>query len=246
MLNVPNAPVIAKIELNMQAEKITRFVDNFSRMVHIEHNFDFHQGEERTILVFAKGLELIEEANKAGATLAGEGGLIRSIQNGDLKLIDFQYIIAHNNILPELVQVRGLMKKKFPNPKMGTLGNNITEMVEKFLNGITYKVTKDENQKDYACTEIQIGTLDMPTEHLESNLRNLLLDIDTMRPKRDGKFITVANIFCSPSKESLKIDPFVYVPAEREVTTTKKGGIREEIEEEIEEDEEAKKAEASN
>jgi hypothetical protein len=40
-------------------------------------------------------------------------------QNGELSLQDFRFIIAHPDILPELVSVRGLMKKKFPNQKSG-------------------------------------------------------------------------------------------------------------------------------
>jgi len=53
MYNVPNAPLNLDIELNMQAEKITRFVDNFQRMAMIPHKFD--HGEERKIIVFTKG-----------------------------------------------------------------------------------------------------------------------------------------------------------------------------------------------
>lgn len=53
MYNVPNAPLNVDIELNMQGEKATRFVDNFQRMAMIPYRFD--HGEERKILVFTKG-----------------------------------------------------------------------------------------------------------------------------------------------------------------------------------------------
>lgn len=53
MYNEPNAPLNLTIELNMQGEKITRFVDQFQRMAMIPHKFD-HK-EERNILVLAKG-----------------------------------------------------------------------------------------------------------------------------------------------------------------------------------------------
>ena len=42
-------------------------------------------------------------------------------QNGELSLQDFRFIVAHPDILPELVSIRGLMKRKFPNQKSGTL-----------------------------------------------------------------------------------------------------------------------------
>jgi len=53
MYNVPNAPLNVEIELNMQGEKATRFVDNFQRMAMIPHKFD--HGEDRKIIVFTKG-----------------------------------------------------------------------------------------------------------------------------------------------------------------------------------------------
>lgn len=53
MYGLPNSLVNIEIELNMQAEKITRFVDNFQRTVLIPNKFD--HGEERNILVLAKG-----------------------------------------------------------------------------------------------------------------------------------------------------------------------------------------------
>lgn len=242
MYNVPNAPIFAHIEMNMQAEKATRFVENFHRMAPINHKFD--HGEERSILVFTKGLENIEEAKKAGATLVGDANLIKTIQNGDLAMQDYKYILAHTNMLPDLVHVRGLMKKKFPNPKLGTLGNDVIDMIHRFMNGITYSVVKDENQKDFALATIQIGTLQMEIKHLEENLSSLLKDIDTMRPKREGKFITRVLLKSPPSKEELKINSSLYVPDERASGDSRKKGsaaVLEEEEEAVEEEEEQKK-----
>jgi len=53
MYNEPNAPLNVEIELNMVAEKKTRFVDNFQRMAMVPHKFD--HGEDRKIIVFTKG-----------------------------------------------------------------------------------------------------------------------------------------------------------------------------------------------
>lgn len=157
MYNVPNAPLTVEIELNMQGEKATRFLDNFQKMAMVPHKFD--HGEERTILVFAKEQDIIKEATEAGATLVGGTELLKDIQNGDLPLTEYQYCIAHSNILPELVSLRGLMKKKFPNPKSGTLGTNISEMVKTFVNGVQYTAVKDENQKNFGLIKTSIGTV---------------------------------------------------------------------------------------
>lgn len=52
MYDVPNAPLDILIELNMQGEKKTRFVGNFSKLARIEYPFD--HGEDRRVLAFAK------------------------------------------------------------------------------------------------------------------------------------------------------------------------------------------------
>ncbi|XP_064535772.1 large ribosomal subunit protein uL1 [Drosophila montana] len=210
MYNVPNASLNVEIELNMQGEKATRFVDNFQRMAMIPHKF--HHGEDRKIIVFTKENEEITKAREAGATLVGGVELIKDITNGELLLSDYQFIIAHPNILAELVALRGLMKRKFPNPKSETLGTNLAEMITKFSNGISYSATKDEYQQNFGLIKANVGTLDMDTQHLEENIRFLLQDVNTMRPKRDGRFITRVLLKSAPSSEQLKIDPFVYIP----------------------------------
>ncbi|CRK92349.1 CLUMA_CG005923, isoform A [Clunio marinus] len=228
MYNEPNAPLFAHVELNMQGEKVTRFVENFYRIAPVQHKFD--HGQERTILVFTKGQENIEMAKNAGATYVGGTELVKDIQNGDLLLTDYQYAIAHPNILPDLLPIRGLMKKKYPNPKNGTLGADLDEIIRRFQNGIQYSAMKDENQKDFGLITAQIGTLDMETSHLEENLASLLKDVNTVRPKRAGKFITRVLLKSPPSKEQLKIDPFVYVdvgkPEVKKEVTLKKSKKR--------------------
>jgi large subunit ribosomal protein L1 len=232
MYNIPNAPIYAHIELNMVGEKVTRIVDNFHRIAKIDYKFN--HGEERKILVFTRGIENIEAAKKAGATMAGDASLIKAIQNGDLVVNEFQYVLAHTNMLPDLTHIRGLMKRRFPSPKNGTLGNNLEEMIQRFLNGITYSAIKDENQQNFAEIVSQFGTLDMNPQHLEDNLSSLLKDIDIMRPKREGKFITRVWIKSPPSKERFKINPFLFVPEEKDFT--KKPSVSATSEEELEEE----------
>lgn len=240
MYNVPNAPLVAHVELNMKGEKATRFVDNFFRMAPVLHKFD--HGEERTILVFAKGQENIEIARKAGATLVGGPELVKDIQNGDLLMTDYQYVVAHPNILPEIVPIRGLMKKKFPNPKNGTLGANIEELVTRFMNGIQYSAMKDENQQDFGVVSTAVGTLDMDPKHLEENLVSLLKDVDSMRPKRDGKFITRVLLKSFPSPEQLKIDPFIYVPEGKKEIKKATKEVKKEVQEDDDDEPAAKEA----
>lgn len=221
MYNMPKAPIIAHIELNMQGEKATRFADSFHRMAPVTHRFD--HGEERSILVFTKEQANVEIAKAAGATMVGGSEIVKQIQNGDLLMTDYQYAIAHPNVLPEMVSIRGLMKKKFPNPKNGTLGTDLKALVERFMNGIQYSALRDENQNDFGVITTAFGTLDMDPIHLEENLVSLLKDVDSVRPRRAGSFITRVLLKSLPSPEQLKIDPFVYISeGKKEDKTVKK------------------------
>lgn len=164
---------------------------------------------------------------------------MKDVQSGELNLKEYDYILAHPNILPDLVTLRGLLKKRFPSPKSGTLGVNITEMVNKFKNGIQYSAEADDNQHDFGLVTACIGKLGMDTQHLEANLRAVLEDINHHRPKREGRFITRVLLKSPPSKELFKIDPFQYVSEEFKRTgrkvegeAVKEGDEREEGEEE--------------
>lgn len=73
MYSMPNARVQIAIELNMEAEKKDKYIDNFSGVVAIPHTFD--HGEERSILAFTKDVDVQKEIREAGAALVG-GSLI--------------------------------------------------------------------------------------------------------------------------------------------------------------------------
>ncbi|XP_030035467.2 50S ribosomal protein L1 [Manduca sexta] len=212
MFNVPDALVYAKIEFNMEAAKKNRYIDGFVKLSLLPHPFP--RDEERTILVFCKNPDLARDTVAAGATMAGGGEIIKKIQDGQIKLSDYDYIVAHPNILTELVPIRGLMKKRFPNVRSGTLDPNLTELVKKFAGGIQYRLMKDEVQPNYGCIEVPIGRLNMEPKQIADNVDVLLKDMQLMRPRRDGLFITRCLIKSPPSKEIFKIDPFVYVDRE--------------------------------
>lgn len=209
MYNEPKASLKVRIELNMQGEKVTRFIDDFTRIVPISYKFD--HGEERSIIAFSKTGECQKEAIDGGAQLAGGVDLIKQIQSGAVSLQNFQYIIAHPDILPELVVLRGLMKRRFPNPKLGTLDVDLGALAERFLNGISYSAKKDEIEKDFGLIDTCIGTLDMENKHLESNFGDLVRDVNTMRPKRDGGFIRRCLLLSPPSREMFKLDHNLYI-----------------------------------
>lgn len=132
-------------------------MDNFTRVAAIPHKFD--HGEERSVIAFSKLTDTYEEIRNAGAQLVGGVDIIKAIQSGAVSLQDFQYIIAHPNILPELAALRGLMKRKFPNPSHGTLEADLVKTTERFLNGICYTAVKDEYEKNFGTINAAFGTV---------------------------------------------------------------------------------------
>lgn len=61
--------------------------------------------------------------------------------------------------MADLVALRGLLKRKFPNPKAETLGVDVPQMVARFMGGLSYKVEKDLNQEDFGVINTPIGTV---------------------------------------------------------------------------------------
>ncbi|CAH2040850.1 unnamed protein product, partial [Iphiclides podalirius] len=209
MYNMPDALVYARVEMNMQAVKKNRFLDNFMRLTLLPNIFP--RDEERTILAFCKGPELIKQALESGATTVGATEIVKKIQDGEIKLADYDFVIAHPNMVTDLVPIRGLMKRRFPNVRSGTLDPDICGLIKKFAAGIQYRVVKDEQQENFGSTEVPVGRLNMDAKQVSENVDALLKDIQSARPKRDGLFITRCLIVSPPSTERLKIDPFVHV-----------------------------------
>lgn len=228
MYNQPSAPVHAVIELFMQGEKKAKIIEDFSRICALKHRFP--HTEERTIIAFAKDVDAQEAAKESGAQLAGGIELIKNVQNGKVVLNDYEFIIAHPDILHELSSLRGLMKKKYPNYKAGTIDPNIDEVVNRFMHGINYSSVKDDFEKDFASIEAPIGTLDMDVKHLEENFSALVNDVMVMKPKRTGDFILRTLIKSPPSPEIFKVDFNLYL---LQVDSQKRETVEEEVKEEV-------------
>lgn len=132
-------------------------------------------GKKIRVAVFAKGPKA-EEAKAAGADLVGAEDLAAQIEGGAL---DFDRVIAQ----PELMAVvgklgrvlgpRGLM----PNPKVGTVTNDIARAVEEAKGGkIEFRVDKG------GTIHAPFGRASFPKEKLQENLKVLLDAIHKARP----------------------------------------------------------------
>lgn len=208
-IGLPNALLDAVIELNMTADKKNRFVDDFYSVVRMPHDFDTTQ--ERSVLVISKNEEVKEQAIQMGATHAAGLEIIKLAQAGEINLREYDHYLADTEILPELVAIRGLIKKKFPSVRGGTAANDVLQLLERFTKGVEYSTTKDKYHHDYATIRAPFGRLGMSNDQLEENLAALLEDVEKQRPqKKSGSLITMAMILCPPSREQFKIDHKLY------------------------------------
>ncbi len=151
-------------------------------------------GKEKKVLVFAEG-EKAQEAREAGADYVGGEDLVKQIESGWL---DFDVAIATPDImgtlkipsrLGKILGPRGLM----PNPKTGTVTNDIAKAVKE------YKAGRVEFRTDrYGIVHIPIGKASFSEEALYKNLMTVLGTLLRLKPAAaKGQYFK--SIYISPS-----------------------------------------------
>lgn len=91
MINVPDAPLNVRLEIDLTTDKKNKFVDKYHKIIELPHPYD--HGEDRTILAFCQTTQMMEEARNAGALLVGGKDVIKSIEV--LCLIYFTFTIIY-------------------------------------------------------------------------------------------------------------------------------------------------------
>ncbi len=132
-------------------------------------------GKDVRVAVFAAG-EAAQQARDAGADIVGADDLAELIQKGQM---DFDVAIATPDMMPlvgrlgRVLGPRGLM----PNPKTGTVTQDVARAVTEFKGGkVEYRTDR------YGNVHVPLGRASFAPDALEANFRAVLDELQRAKP----------------------------------------------------------------
>ena len=145
-------------------------------------------GKTVRVAVFAAG-EAAEAARAAGADIVGTDELAAEIEKGKM---DFDIAIATPDLMPIVGKLgralgpRGLM----PNPKTGTVTNDVGRAVSEFKGGkVEYRTDR------YGNVQVPIGKASFDQAALEANFNAVMDELQRARPaSAKGRYIKKVNL----------------------------------------------------
>ena len=152
------------------------------------------------IVVFADGDD-IEKAKAAGAEIVGGEDLIETIKKGELnfdKCISTPKMMVKVSSLGQILGPKGLM----PNPKLGTVTNDIANAIKNIkLGQVEYKTDKA------GIIHVSVGKISFSEDELKKNIEFLLEEIKKKKPET-SKGIYIKKFFINSTMgPGLQVDP---------------------------------------
>jgi large subunit ribosomal protein L1 len=145
------------------------------QMVRGVANLPNGSGRTARVAVFARGAKA-DEAKAAGADVVGAEDLVDTVQKGT---IDFDRCVATPDMMPlvgrlgKILGPRGLM----PNPKVGTVTNDVTQAVRDAKGGaVEFRVEKA------GIVQAGVGKASFTAEALAENIRALTDAVNRAKP----------------------------------------------------------------
>ena len=130
---------------------------------------------EKKVLVFCKE-DRIKEALDAGAAFAGADEYIEKVKGGWL---DFDVAVATPDMMKDVGRLGMVLGRKglMPNPKTGTVTNDIVSAIAELKKGRTeYRADKQ------GVVHIAVGKVSMDAEKIAENAKTLLAEIERKKP----------------------------------------------------------------
>ena len=141
-----------------------------------------------------------DEAKKAGADVVGGEELIDKVANG---FLEFDRVIATPDMMPKMSKVARVLGPKglMPNPKLGTVTNNVAEAVASAKAGqIEYRAEKK------GIIHAGIGKMSFATDKLVENANALIEQLKKVKPaSAKGQYILGVSV-ATTQGPGLKVD----------------------------------------
>ena len=155
-------------------------------------------GKSVRVAVFTANAQ--EEAKKAGADVVGGEELIDAVAAGN---INFDRVIATPDMMPKMSKVARVLGPKglMPNPKLGTVTNNVAEAVATAKAGqIEYRAEKK------GIIHAGIGKMSFETAKLVENANALIEQLKKVKPaSAKGQYILGISV-ATTQGPGLKVD----------------------------------------
>ncbi|MFA6327499.1 MAG: 50S ribosomal protein L1 [Bacilli bacterium] len=187
----------SSVELAVRLNLDTKKVDQQLRGAFVLPN---GTGKTKRILVLAKS-EKAKEAEKAGADYVGDLDLIEKIEKKNW--LDFDVIIATPDMMPLLGKLGKVLGPKglMPNPKTGTVTNDIEKAVSDVKKGmIEYKTDS------FGIVHTIIGKVSFSEEKLVENLNAFMDLIKKIKPTASKGIYIKSIVISTTMGPGIKID----------------------------------------
>ena len=157
-------------------------------------------GTGKSVRVAVFTANATDEAKKAGADVVGGEELIDSVAAGN---INFDRVIATPDMMPKMSKIARVLGPKglMPNPKLGTVTNNVAEAVKTAKAGqIEYRAEKK------GIIHAGIGKMSFTTDALVENANALIDQLKKIKPaSAKGQYILGISV-ATTQGPGLKVD----------------------------------------
>lgn len=173
---------------------VTKADQNIRGMLSLPHG----TGKTARVAVFTENNQ--DEATKAGADVVGGQDLIDKVANG---FLEFDRVIATPDMMPKMSKIARVLGPKglMPNPKLGTVTNNVAEAVATAKAGqIEYRAEKK------GIIHAGIGKMSFDTTKLVENAQALIDQLKKIKPATaKGQYIISCSV-ATTQGPGLKVD----------------------------------------
>ena len=152
------------------------------------------------VAVFADGDD-IKKSKDAGAEIVGSDDLIEMVKKGEInfdKCISTPKMMVKVSSLGQILGPKGLM----PNPKLGTVTNDVEEAIKKIKSGqIEFKTDKA------GIIHASMGKLSFSETELKKNILFFLEEIKKKKPETSKGIFVKKFFITSTMGPGLQVDP---------------------------------------